>query len=263
MKVRNRLEDAQTIVVKVGTKVLLQSDGSAAQDAFARLAKSVVGLQRNGRRVLLVSSGAVGLGAKSLRVSPNLVSVCAAAGQSVLTTLYHQAFAQLGVSIAQVLVTDDDFKTTERQAKLLKTLEHLTELGVIPILNENDVVTHSHDGHARIFSDNDMLASLLAKAVNADLLVILTDVDGVYDTHPDRAEASLIPEIKGAHGVECDDRVSEFGRGGIQAKLKAAMHAAHLHRVVAVIANGRTPDVLEKIISGHQIGTLIAPVEAK
>jgi glutamate 5-kinase len=250
MRFRQRLESAQTVIVKVGTKVLLDPDGSIAEDAFSGLAKSIAELQKNGRRVLLVSSGAVGLGAKSLGLSPNLIPVCAAAGQSVLTTLYHRAFAELGIAVAQILVTDEDFKTAEREQRLLKTLEHLGDLGVVPILNENDVV-------------NDMLASLVARAVNADLLIILTDVDGIYDAHPDSSEAALIPEIRGAHVVESAESVSEFGRGGIQAKLKAALHAAHVHRVMAVIANGRTPGVLEKIIEGHQIGTLIAPLEAK
>ncbi|HWC15774.1 MAG TPA: glutamate 5-kinase [Terriglobales bacterium] len=263
MRVRTQLEDAQTIVVKVGTKVLLRTDGTIAEDAFRQIARSMARLQRNGRRVLLVSSGAVGLGARSLGVSPSLVSVCAAAGQSVLTSLYYRAFGQLGISIAQLLVTDDDFRAAERRQKLLQTLDHLSELGVVPILNENDAVTHSPDTTPRIISDNDMLASLVAKAVNADLLVILTDVDGIYDTHPDEAEASLIPEITGAHVLEHDFPVSEFGRGGVQAKLKAALHVAQMHQVVAVIANGRTPDVLDKIIGGHEIGTLIAPVEAK
>ena len=263
MQFRRPLQAAQTIVVKVGTKVLLNSDGSIAEDAFARLTKSIAELQKSGRRVLLVASGAVGLGAKSLGLSPSLVSVCAAAGQSVLTALYHRAFEQLGIAVAQILVTDDDFKTTARQQRLLQTLEHLSELGVVPILNENDVITYAHDAEQRIFSDNDMLASLVARAVNADLLVILTDVDGIYDAHPESAKAALIPEIRAAHVLDGAEEVSEFGRGGIQAKLKAAMHVAEMHRAVAVIANGRIPNVLEKIIEGRQIGTLIAPLEAK
>lgn len=263
MQFRRPLEAAQTIVVKVGTKVLLSCDGSIAEDAFRRLTKSIAELQKSGRRVLLVSSGAVGLGAKSLGLSPNLVSVCAAAGQSVLTTLYHRAFEQQGIAAAQILVTDDDFKTAARQQRLLRTLEHLSELGVVPILNENDVVAYSQEAEQPIFSDNDMLASLVARAVNADLLVILTDVDGIYDAHPDNAKAALIPEIRGARVLDDAEQVSEFGRGGMQAKLKAAIHVAEMHSAVAVIANGRIPDVLEKIIEGHQIGTLIAPLEAK
>ena len=263
MRVRSRLEDSQTIVVKVGTKVLLRTDGTIAEDAFREIARSIARLQKNGRRVLLVSSGAVGLGAKSLGVSPSLVSVCAAAGQSVLTSLYYRAFGQMGISIAQLLVSDDDFTAADRRHKLLQTLEQLSELGVIPILNENDALTHTQDAQSRIISDNDMLASLVAKAVNADLLVILTDVDGIYDAHPDQPHASVIPEITEVHEVEHGITVSEFGRGGVQAKLRAALHAAQMHRVTAVIANGRTPDVLDKIIGGHPIGTLIAPGEAK
>jgi len=263
MQFRRPLEAAQAIVVKVGTKVLLSCDGSIAEEAIRGLTRSIAELQKGGRRVLLVSSGAVGLGAKSLGLSPNMVSVCAAAGQSALTTLYHRAFEQQGIAAAQILVTDDDFKTAARQQRLLRTLEHLSELGVVPILNENDVFAYSQEAEQRIFSDNDMLASLVARAVNADLLVILTDVDGIYDAHPDSDKASLIPEIRGAHVLDGADHVSEFGRGGIRSKLKAAIHVAEMHSAVAVIANGRIPNVLEKIMEGHRIGTLITPLEAK
>lgn len=264
MKIRQRLGSASTVVVKIGTKVLIHSDGSIAHDVFERLARSVAALRAQGRRVLLVSSGAVGLGARSLGVSPTLVGICAAAGQSLLTSSYHQVFSRLKIPIAQVLLTDDDFRSPSRRQKLCHTLENLLQLGAVPILNENDVVTSSRESSSssRLFTDNDMLASLIARDMGADLLVILTDVDGVFDSHPETLGASVVPEICGLMSFEDDGEIHELGRGGIEAKLRAALHAIELRQVVAVIANGRTENVLEKIVSGYPIGTLITAGEA-
>ena len=263
MKLRQRLGSANTVVVKIGTKVLIDREGSIARDVFERLARSVAALREQGRRVLLVSSGAVGLGARSLGVSPTLVGICAAAGQSALTSCYHQQFSRLKIPIAQVLLTEDDFRNESRRRKLFHTLENLLQLGVLPILNENDVVTCSQESasSSRLFSDNDMLASLIARDMSADLLVILTDVDGIFDSHPDTLGASVMPEIRSLISFAGKGKIHEFGRGGIEAKLRAALHATELRRLLAVIANGKTPNVLEKIVEGYPIGTLVAAGE--
>ena len=266
MNLREQLRRARTIVVKVGTRVFVQPDGSVAADVLNGLVKSIATLRLSGRRVLLVSSGAVGIGASHLKISPGMVSVCAAAGQSVLTSMYQNAFAGLEVAAAQILVTDDDFTDADRHERLCSTLHQLTRLGVVPIINENHVATDAEDAQSdsRIFSENDMLASLVATAVGADLLVLLTDVDGVYDGHPNHANASLIPEITGGvRDLDLAEQVGELSRGGIKAKLRAVAHAVETSGLVAVIANGRTPDVLERIVRGHQVGTLIALSEAQ
>jgi glutamate 5-kinase len=264
--VRHQLRRARTIVVKVGTKVLVQPDGSVATDVLKELVKSIATLRMSGRRVLLVTSGAIGIGSRRLSVSSDMVPVCAAAGQSALTSLYHVEFGNLEIAAAQVLVTDEDFTEPERHRRLCDTLNYLTRLGVVPIINENHLATHSPDATVvdRVFSENDMLASLVAAATRADLLVLLTDVDGVYTEHPTDAQAALIPEITGTvREIELNEKVSELGRGGIRAKLHAVAHAIESTRLFAVIANGRTPEVLEQIVRGCQIGTLIAPVEAQ
>ena len=266
MNFREQLRRARTIVVKVGTRVFVQPEGCVAVEVLNGLVKSIATLRLSGRRVLLVSSGAVGIGANHLKISPGMVSVCAAAGQSVLTSMYQNAFALLEVAAAQILVTDDDFTDADRHERLRSTLQHLTRLGVVPIINENHVATDAEDRQSdrRIFSENDMLASLVATAVGADLLVLLTDVDGVYDGHPNHGNASLIPQITGGvDDFELAEQVGELSRGGIKAKLRAVAHAVETNRLVAVIANGRTPDVLENIVRGQQIGTLIAPAEAQ
>ena len=263
MTIRNKLADAEDIVVKVGTKVLMGADGSVATEIVHRLVESIARLRSRGYRVVLVSSGAVGIGAKMLGLSHDLVSVCAAAGQSVLTSLYQQAFCEHGVQVAQILLASEDFATTSRKKRVIQTLLHLLDAGVVPILNENDAVGGSQlaNDSASIFSENDMLASLIARELNADVLVFLTDVDGVYDLHPHHPEAALISELQGEHVK--DDTESSNGRGGVRAKVKAAIHATRERHTIAVIANGRTPDVLERILSGDQIGTLVASMEAK
>ena len=181
----------------------------------------------------------------------------------MLTSMYQNAFAALEVAAAQILVTDDDFTDGDRHERLCSTLQQLTRLGVVPIINENHVAEDAQSD-SRIFSENDMLASLVATAVGADLLVLLTDVDGVYDGHPNHANASLIPEITGGvRDLDLAEQVGELSRGGIKAKLRAVAHAVETSGLVAVIANGRTPDVLERIVRGHQVGTLIALSEAQ
>lgn len=263
MTIRNRLANADDIVVKVGTKVLTGPDGSVATEIVHRLVRSIARLRSRGCRVVLVSSGAVGIGARALGISHHLVSVCAAAGQSVLTSLYQQAFRERGIHVAQILVTAEDFAIASRSKKLAQTLRHLIDAGALPILNENDAISRSQAGSdsAPAFSENDMLASLIARELHADLLVFLTDVDGIYDLHPQYPEAVLISELQSEH-VEADAETRN-GRGGAQAKVKAAIHATRERHTVAVIANGRTPNVLERILSGDQIGTLVASVEVK
>ena len=263
MTIRNRLADVEDIVVKVGTKVLIGADGSVASEVLERLVRSIARLHSRGCRVVLVSSGAVGIGANALGVSHQLVSVCAAAGQSVLTSLYQQAFREHRIHVAQILVTAEDFAAPSRDRRLAQTLRHLIEAGALPILNENDAISGSQTegDSARPFSENDMLASLIARELHADLLVFLTDVDGVYDLHPENPDAALISELQGEH-VDADAETRN-GRGGVRAKVKAAIHATRERHTVAVIANGRTPNVLERILNGDQIGTLVASLEAK
>jgi len=263
MTTRNKLASADDIVIKVGTKVLIGADGSVAYEVVRRLVRSIARLRSRGCRVVLVSSGAVGIGASALGISHQLVSVCAAAGQSVLTSLYQQAFCEHGMHVAQLLVTAEDFATSFRRAKLTQTLRHLIDAGALPILNENDAISgcQSENDSVPAFSENDMLASLIARELQADLLVFLTDVDGLYDLHPQNPDAALIAELQGEH-VDADAETRN-GRGGVRAKVKAAIHATRERHTVAVIANGRTPNVLERILNGDQIGTLVTSAEAK
>lgn len=272
------------IVVKLGTNVIMRPDGRVALGLLCGLVEQVAALRSQGVEVLLVSSGAVGLGMERLGLHerPTVVAqiqACAAIGQSRLMSLYDDAFDRLSCPIAQVLLTEDDFRDPERHSNLRATLDALLTLGVIPIVNENDTVSTmeldrpidpsplaSLKGQRpqRIFGDNDKLSALLMKHINADLLVLLSDVDGLYDRNPSEPGAEIIRRVPAV-----DDNILALaegsngrGRGGMLSKLESARIVLHAGKQV-VIASGRTPQVLERILAGEPLGTRFAamPVE--
>ncbi len=258
------------MVVKVGTNVVMRDDGVLALGRIYGLIESVASARRVGKEILLVSSGAVGLGVQRLGLTekPTLLSskqACAAIGQGRLMSVYEQGFEKLGLLTAQVLLTGDDFRSPERYRNLRATLDRLLELGTVPVLNENDAVstreleTKDH-GHA-VFGDNDELSALVATKLAADLLVILSDVDGLYTANPARnVDAERIPAVREVtEEVEAlADGASARGRGGMATKLRAA-RAANRGGVIAVIANGRVPGILDKVLSGEDVGTVFLP----
>jgi glutamate 5-kinase len=264
------------IVVKLGTNVIMRQDGRVALGLLCGLVEQMAALRADGLEVLMVSSGAVGLGMErlGLRTRPTNIAqiqACAAIGQSRLMSLYDDAFDRLSCPIAQVLLTEDDFRDQERHANLRATLDALLTLGVIPIVNENDTVstaeldrpvdTPETAERERIFGDNDKLSALLVKHIGADLLVLLSDVDGLYDRNPGTRGAKLIQRVD-----VIDDSILALaegrngrGRGGMISKLESARIVLHAGKQV-VIANGRTPSVLERIVAGENLGTRFAPV---
>lgn len=272
------------IVVKLGTNVIMRPDGRVALGLLCSLVESIAALRELGDEILVVSSGSIGLGIERLGLAARPtdlaeIQACAAIGQSRLMSIYDDAFDRLGCRIAQVLLTEDDFRDPTRHANLRRTLHALLSLGVIPIVNENDTVsTLELDRPAespnpagagstdRIFGDNDKLSALLMTHIDADLLILLSDVDGLYDRSPSDPAATLIPVVP-----EITDAVRAHahggngrGRGGMASKLEAARivtEAGH----VAVIANGRTPQVLERIClppapEASPVGTTFLPV---
>jgi glutamate 5-kinase len=264
------------IVVKLGTNVIMRQDGKVALGLLCGLVEQVAALRMQGIEVLMVSSGAVGLGMERLALTkrPTVVAqvqACAAIGQSRLMSLYDDAFDRLGCPIAQVLLTEDDFRDPARHANLRATLDALLTLGVIPIANENDTVSTEELDRAanlpqreRIFGDNDKLSALLAKHIGADLLVLLSDVDGLYDRNPSEPGATML------HGVaEIDEKILGLahggngrGRGGMISKLESARIVVRAGKPV-IIANGRTPQVLERIVAGEAVGTRFAPASVQ
>jgi glutamate 5-kinase len=266
-----RLQSARRVVIKLGTGIVT-GDGQFNAAHLDPLAETIAGLKKEGRQIVLVSSGAVGLGRGQLRLHRDRLhdvvmrQACAAVGQSLLMHEYQKIFEKRGVSLAQVLLTEGDFVDRARYANLRQTMEALLKLGVLPIVNENDTVSTAELDYLnvrageRIFSDNDRLAALVMSHIEADLLILLTDVDGLMELGPSRAKGAtgsviplveeMTPELKAlASGP------SEGGRGGMLTKLEAAEIAMHAGGM-AVIANGKGPNVVARIFSGEPIGTV-------
>ena len=259
------------IVVKLGTNVIMRGDGKVALGLLCGLVEQIAALRLQGIEVLLVSSGAIGLGMERLGLTTRPTAVeeiqaCAAIGQSRLMALYEDAFDRMDCRIAQVLLTEDDFRDPVRHRNLRATLAALLTLGVIPIVNENDTVSimeldrplesAQRQPRTRIFGDNDKLSALLMKHIDADLLVLLSDVDGLYDRNPSHPDAVVLPLIE-----TVDEQVLALaqggngrGRGGMISKLESARIVLDAGKPV-LIANGRTPRVLERIVAGEALGT--------
>ena len=264
------------IVVKLGTNVIMRPDGKVALGLLCGLVEQVAELRAQGIEVLVVSSGAVGLGMERLGLMerPTVVAqiqACAAIGQSRLMSLYDDAFDRLGCPIAQVLLTEDDFRDATRHTNLRAALDALLTMGVIPIVNENDTVstveldrpTESRQ-RERIFGDNDKLSELLLKHIGADVLILLSDVDGLYDRSPTEPGAAVLKKVDVIDEkiLALADGSNGRGRGGMISKLESARIVLHAGKRV-IIANGRTPHVLERIVSGEAIGTHFAPLQEK
>ena len=270
--IRQRVAAAQRIVIKIGTNVIMRDDGAPAVGLVYGIVESTVNVLRSGRQVLFVSSGAIGLGVKSLRLdkSPSelaLKQACAAVGQSRLMAMYEDAFRYFSVTTAQVLLTEDDFLNPVRYSNLRATLDTLLRLGVVPIINENDTVSTlelDRPGNAAgqhcVFGDNDKLSALVMTKIDADLLILLSDVDGLYTSHPHDAGAELVSEVAEiTPELAAYARISKGrGRGGMSTKIEAARIVAEGGKVT-VIANGRIPGAVERVVAGESIGTVFHP----
>ncbi|PQP92616.1 delta-1-pyrroline-5-carboxylate synthase [Prunus yedoensis var. nudiflora] len=269
------LKDVKRIVLKVGTAVVTRNDGRIALGRLGALCEQLKELNSQGYEVILVSSGAVGLGRQRLRYRKLVNSsfadlqkpqmeldgkACAAVGQNCLMALYDTLFSQLDISSAQLLVTDSDFRDRDFRKQLSDTVKSLLSLKVIPIFNENDAVSTRrapYEDSSGIFWDNDSLAALLALELKADLLVLLSDVDGLYSGPPSDPRSKLIHTyIKEKHQSEITfgDK-SRVGRGGMTAKVKAAVNAAYAG-IPVVITSGYAPGNLSKVLEGQRVGTL-------
>lgn len=266
--VRPEVGTARRVVIKLGTRVLVDDEGELVRSRLAAVVRGAETLVREERQPILVSSGAVGLGWHLLGLedvpdSPAERRACAAAGQSFLAGRYQRAFARAELTSAQVLVTEEDFAHRRRYLDLRETLDALLEHGAVPVLNENDAVTH-HGTMERIrpgtsiFADNDRLAALVAAKCHADLLVLLTDVEGVHDRDPRRHPGSRLLTRIDDPATVLDDLDSSPGsgmsRGGMRSKVEAARMAARGGCHV-VIASGREAETLELVLAGHEVGT--------
>ena len=282
---RRLLGDAHRIVVKLGTHVVTHDGVELALGRLMGLCEGIARCHRQGREVVLVSSGAVGMGMRVLGLkdrprSLGLRQACAAVGQGHLMGVYTQAFAQLGVTTAQVLLTQEDLADRDRALCVRTTLMRLLELGVVPVLNENDSVSVQElvEYRRRVqpdagsstpvvagFGDNDGLSARVAVSLDADLLVLLTNVAGLFTANPKHDPAATrIAELDCVDDATLAraDGGSSGGTGGMASKLEAARLATSEGTTV-LIASGSEARVLERALEGDDIGTLIAAGERR
>ncbi len=263
-------KDIRRVVVKLGTTVITRQDNLLDQDVIRRLSEEISGLRRRGMQVAVVSSGAISAGMGRLGMKRRPVTIpdlqaAAAVGQNLLMHNYKIAFREYGITIAQVLLTADDLKDRPRYVNARNTLAALFKYGVVPVLNANDSVAMDEIK----VGDNDTLAAYVTNLIEAQLLVILSDVDGLYSGDPGRGVQSendhslieVVEEIDDKFESFCGGPGSDVGVGGFKAKIRAA-RIVTMSGEMLVIANGKRHS-LSEIVQGENIGTLFLPVRKK
>ncbi|NQU77260.1 glutamate 5-kinase [Candidatus Falkowbacteria bacterium] len=244
-----------TLVIKIGTNVILGNGSQVNFSILKNIAAQICKLKEKGYKIILVSSGAVGASKELVQKSQekHSISFLAAIGQTVLINHYQNIFKQKNQIIAQVLLTGDDFLNRQRYNFIYETLTELLKNNIIPIINENDVVTRDYWG----FGENDFLAAITAININADKIIFLTNVDGIYDKNPKEKDAKLISNIKNVNEIDVAKTTSTFGKGGMASKVNAANLAANAG-IEGFVINGLKEKNLEKLIlDTSKIGTRI------
>lgn len=263
---RTRVADARRVVVKLGSNLFFNESGAIALGRIFSFIEDIAAARVAGRQIIVVSSGAVALGANALKIKSSNASLAqkqalAAIGQSRLMNLYEQGFGKYELTAAQVLLTEEDFSSRQRYLNLRHTLTTLLDMDVIPIINENDTVSTTElelTDRSRSFGDNDKLSALVMSKLEATVLVLLSDVDGLFTDNPrENPEAEFIPEVQEiTPDVEAlAGRKSARGRGGMATKLQAARIAINSGGM-AIIANGLKTGILGRVLGGEEEGTL-------
>jgi len=254
--------NAGRVVVKAGTNSLTDEDSNLDDGKLDKLVDDVADLIERDKSVILVSSGAIGAGKGRIGFSPTDTveesQALSTIGQSHLMRRYTESFERYGLTVAQILVTEHDLEDTDRFTNFKNTVETLLEWGVVPIVNENDAVATEE---IRI-GDNDMISASIAIGVDADLLVTLTDVSGVYTGNPKRdPDAELIEAV--GRNYDAVERIVEESAsgsfGGIRTKVRGARTVSE-HGIPAIIARSTEPDVLEKVATEQSVGTIFIPI---
>ena len=262
---RSELKAAKRIVVKVGSSTITHANGKRDFARMDRLARELSDLQNQGKEMILVTSGAVAVGVDrlGLKEKPKTIpgkQAAAAVGQGILMHTYDKFFSEYGQITAQVLITRQETVDRHRYINARNTFKELLKSRVIPIVNENDVVALDE----LKIGDNDNLSAIVAGIVEADLVIILSDVDGLYtanpQTHPDAKLVSRVEEITPAIEASAGGAGSSVGTGGMATKLQAAKNAT-TSGINLVIASGEEPDSVTRILNGEDIGTLFVSRE--
>lgn len=264
MDYRSRLRDKKRIVVKIGSSSL-QHPGTGLTDLskLEKLVRTLTNLKNMGKEVVLVSSGAIAVGKNKIPVASDkhrteigFKQACAAVGQAQLMMIYQKLFAEYNQLSAQILMTKDTMINNESRYNAINTFEQLLHMGIIPVVNENDTVST----YEIEFGDNDRLSAIVAGLIHADLLILLSDIDGMFTDDPNQnPDAELIKTV-----TEITDELFEMGKssstsnvgtGGMHAKLAAARIATDSGTDM-VIANGQNVNIIESVINGEDVGTL-------
>ncbi|WP_461225397.1 glutamate 5-kinase [Lacticaseibacillus suihuaensis] len=264
-----RVLNCRRVVVKIGTSSLIHPSGTINLQTIDRLAYALAALTNQGLAVVLVTSGAIGVGLNRLHLSERPVAIAAqqalaAIGQSELMRLYSQRFADYDAQAAQLLLTHDVFDYPVSRQHVLDTIDALLAARAIPVINENDSVAVDELDHRTTFGDNDQLSALVATQIDADLLIVMSDIDGLYTADP-RSDpaASRIPRVTAVSAAQIQragGTGSRFGTGGMVTKLKAASTMLDAGKQM-VLCSGADPRVLLQVVAGEPIGTWFAPAE--
>ena len=252
------------IVIKVGTSTLTNDNGSVDYRTIDRLAMTFSTIKNNGYDVILVSSGAIAVGRSKLRLPERprelrLKQAAAAVGQCELMHIYDKFFGEYNESVAQILLNSDDIDIEQKRVNLTNTFDTLLDMGIIPIVNENDSISYSEiETDKKLFSDNDMLSAVVARFCRASKLFLLSDIEGLYSADPRKVQdAHIIPLVEDIDQVACfaDGSGSNRGTGGMITKLDAARLATE-SGIDTWILYGRRPQTVMYVLDGNSAGTM-------
>lgn len=258
---REALQSAKKIVIKIGSSTLTDESGKIDKEFIKELSNEIKEIVDSGKKVVIVSSGAriagvSTIGKWSRKEDIHYKQALCAIGQVELMDSYRKIFWEKNLHVAQILLTKDDFESKSRTLNIRNTLFTLIDEGVIPIINENDTVSVDEIK----IGDNDMLAAYSSVLWGADLLILMSDIEGIYDKNPkDYEDAEIIHEIKDVESIKNEIDIGEkssFGTGGVSTKLKAAEYV-NKFKIPLVVVNGKTEGIVLRILKGETVGTLI------
>ncbi|MFZ2483628.1 MAG: glutamate 5-kinase [Streptococcus parauberis] len=262
MKKRN-FESVKRIVIKIGTSSLVQSSGKINLEKIDQLAFVISSLVNKGKEVILVSSGAMGFGLDILKMDKRpsdlaQLQAVSSVGQVAMMSLYSQIFSHYQTNVSQILLTQDVVVFPESLLNVTNAFESLISMGIVPIVNENDAVSVDEMDHATKFGDNDRLSAIVAKITNADLLIMLSDIDGLFDKNPtifdDAILRSQVNEITEEIISQAGGAGSKFGTGGMLSKIQSAQIIFENNGQM-VLMNGANPRDILNVLEGQLIGT--------
>ncbi|HEL0756483.1 TPA: glutamate 5-kinase [Streptococcus equi subsp. zooepidemicus] len=266
---KRQFEDVKRIVIKIGTSSLMLANGKINLEKIDHLAFVISSLMNKGKEVILVSSGAMGFGLDLLKMAkrPSQLAkqqAVSSVGQVAMMSLYSQIFAHYQATVSQILLTRDVVVFPESLANVTNAFESLISLGIVPIVNENDAVSVDEMDHSTKFGDNDRLSAIVARITRADLLIMLSDIDGLFDKNPtiyeDARLRSHVTEITEDIIASAGGAGSRFGTGGMLSKIQSAQMMFE-HQGQMILMNGANPRDILRVLEGEKLGTWFKQIE--